>query len=236
LDICIKSLFAQSVKPDKILLYLGKECDDAVLPERLLALQQYGLEIKRGYADVRPHKKYLFAMQEYPEDIIITVDDDLMYDRNMIESLLESYKKNPKAVSARRVHRITSLRGDLEPYDKFDKCWTRLTEPSHILLSTNGAGTLFPPGSLPEEAFDIDAIKKLCLDADDIWIKFMLIKKGIPVVWVKSNHSMPDEIPGSQKVALYYANTNKEDSNNDRCIRNMEEHFGIHLADYSWRR
>ena len=220
----------------RIILYLGKECDDAVLPERLLALQRYGLEIKRGYADVRPHKKYLFAMQEYPEDIIITVDDDLMYDRNMIESLLDSYKKNPKAVSARRVHRITSSGGDLEPYDKFDKCWTRLTEPSHILLSTNGAGTLFPPGSLPEEAFDIDTIKKLCLDADDIWIKFMLIKKGIPVVWVKSSHSMPDEIPGSQKVALYYANTNKEDSNNDRCIRNMEEHFGIHLADYSWRR
>ena len=236
LDICIKSLFAQSVKPDKIVLYLGKECDDVPLPGRLTVLEKYGLEIKKGYADIRPHKKYLFAMQEYPEDIIITVDDDLMYDRNMIKSLLESYKRNPSAVSARRVHRITSSGGDLEPYDKFDKCWTKMTEPSHILLSTNGAGTLFPPGCLPEEAFDIDTIKKLCLDADDIWIKFMLIKKGVPVVWVKSHQSMPPEIPGTQKVALYYANTDRENSNNDRCIQAMEEHFNIHLADYSYRR
>ena len=236
LDICIKSIFAQSVRPDRIVLYLGKECDDAILPERLLDLERYGLEIKRGYADIRPHKKYFFAMQEYPEDIIITVDDDLMYDRNMIKSLLESYKKHPEMVSARRVHRITSSGGDLEPYDKFDKCWTKLTEPSHILLSTNGAGTLFPPGSLPQEAFDIDAIKELCLDADDIWIKFMLIKKGVPVVWVKSSHSMPPEIPGTQKVALYYSNTDRDNSNNDRCIRNMEEHYRIHLADYSYRR
>ena len=236
LDICIKSLFAQSVKPDKIVLYLGTECDDVPLPPRLTALEKYGLEIKKGYADIRPHKKYLFAIQEYPDDIIITVDDDLMYDRDMIRSLLESYKKNPKAVSARRVHRITSSGGDLEPYDKFDKCWTKTTEPSHILLSTNGAGSLFPPGSLPEEAFDIDAIKKLCLDADDIWIKFMLIKNGVPVVWVKSRKSMPDEIPGTQKIALYYSNTDKENSNNDRCIQNMEEAYNIHLADYSYRR
>ncbi|MBR5916416.1 MAG: oligosaccharide flippase family protein [Spirochaetia bacterium] len=236
LDICIKSLFAQSVKPDKIVLYLGTECDDVPLPGRLTELEKYGLEVKKGYADIRPHKKYLFAMQEYPGDFIITVDDDLMYDRNMIKSLLESYKRNPNAVSARRVHRITSLNGDLEPYDKFDKCWTRTTEPSHMLLSTNGAGTLFPPGCLPEEAFDIDTIKKLCLDADDIWIKFMLIKKGVPVVWVKSHQSMPPEIPGTQKIALYYANTDKENSNNDRCIQAMEEHFNIHLADYSYRR
>ncbi len=236
LDICIKSLFAQSVKPDKIVLYLGTECDDVPLPERLTELEKYGLEIKKGYADIRPHKKYLFAMQEYPEDIIITVDDDLMYDRNMIKSLLESYKRNPNAVSARRVHRITSSGGDLEPYDKFDKCWTSTTEPSHILLSTNGAGTLFPPHILPEEAFDIDTIKKLCLDADDIWIKFMLIKKGVPVVWVKSHQSMPPEIPGTQRIALYYANTDKENSNNDRCIQAMEDHFNIHLADYSYRR
>ena len=236
LDICIKSLFAQSVKPDKIVLYLGKECDDAVLPGRLTELEKYGLEIKRGYADIRPHKKYFFAMQEYPEDIIITVDDDLMYHRNMIKSLLESYRRNPNAVSARRVHRITSSGGDLEPYDSFDKCYTKMTEPSHMLLSTNGAGTLFPPGSLPDEALDIDAIKKLCLDADDIWIKFMLIKKGVPVVWVKSNQSMPPEIPGTQKIALYYSNTDKDNSNNDRCIQAMEEHFNIHLADYSYRR
>ena len=236
LDICIKSLFAQSVKPDKIVLYLGTECDDVPLPERLTELEKYGLEIKKGYADIRPHKKYLFAMQEYPEDIIITVDDDLMYDRNMINSLLESYKRNPNAVSARRVHRITSLNGDLEPYDKFDKCWTRTTEPSHMLLSTNGAGTLFPPHTLPDEAFDIDTIKKLCLDADDIWIKFMLIKKGVPVVWVKSRQSMPPEIPGTQKIALYYANTDRDNSNNDRCIQAMEDHFNIHLADYSYRR
>ena len=74
------------------------------------------------------------------------------------------------------------------------------------------------------------------LDADDIWIKFMLIKKGVPVVWVKSRHSMPSEIPGTQNGALYYSNTDKFNSKNDRYIQAMEEHFNIHMADYSYRR
>ncbi|MBR4436581.1 MAG: hypothetical protein IKS89_02535 [Spirochaetales bacterium] len=56
------------------------------------------------------------------------------------------------------------------------------------------------------------------------------------MVWVKSHQSMPPEIPGTQKIALYYSNTDKENSNNDRCIQAMEEHFNIHLADYSYRR
>ena len=235
LDICLKSLFAQSWLPDKIILYLGKDSDGIDLPERVRELLKFGLEVKRGYADVRPHKKYLYAMQEYPDDIIITADDDLMYDRNLIRDLLKSYKKHPESVSARRVHRMTSKGGVLQSYNDFEKSCKKVKEPSHSLLSTNGAGSLFPPHSLPPEAFDEKRIKELCLNADDIWIKFMLIKNKVPVVWTASRYIMPLEIPNTQKNALCKENNSRQDSNNDRSIRNMEEFYKVSLVEYSYK-
>lgn len=45
-------------------------------------------------------------MKMYPESIIITVDDDIYYPDNLLEKLVESYKKFPHAVSCLRGHTI----------------------------------------------------------------------------------------------------------------------------------
>lgn len=62
-------------------------------------LQKYGLEI-RFCDDLRSHKKYYFAMQEYPEDIVILFDDDMFYPKNTIKKLYELYKKFPSDICA----------------------------------------------------------------------------------------------------------------------------------------
>lgn len=230
LALSIKTLLLQSVKPDMIILYLGKDTSKAELPQNILEMQKYGLTIKDGYEDVRPHKKYLYAMQEYPEDIIITVDDDLMYSKNMVETLIKSYKKYPGSVSARRVHQMLSDKNGLLPYLKWNFTYTCEKKPSYAMLSTNGAGSLFPPHSLPKAAFSLDNIRNYCLNADDIWLKFMLLKNNIPVVWVPSSHSMPYIIPHTQEGALSRSNNGK--SQNDSYIEKLTDIYNVNLAEY----
>ena len=61
LDLCIKSIMTQTVKPDRIILYVTEEEKD-VVPDKLLDLEKYGLEIRYVYEDYKPHKKYMYAV------------------------------------------------------------------------------------------------------------------------------------------------------------------------------
>lgn len=109
----IRSIINQSVKPDRILLWLSRDqfpMEEADLPAELTTLKENGLEIM-WCDDIRPHKKYFYTMQKYPHDITITVDDDVVYKENVIETLLKSYERFPFAVSCLRAHQIT-LSGD----------------------------------------------------------------------------------------------------------------------------
>ena len=116
----IRSLLMQSVRPSKVLLYLDESIQRDTLSDDLLDLEQYGLEIRMGYEDLGPHKKYLFAFQEFPDSLIITADDDLIYPADMVESLLTAHEAVPYCVVARRCHLIGfDVAGDLLPYEKW---------------------------------------------------------------------------------------------------------------------
>ena len=106
LHLVIKSIFTQTVLPDQIILYLDEGVEDSQIPNSLKDLESYGLSIIVGGADIKPHKKYYYAMKDNPESIIITVDDDNMYRPDTIEKLMNSYRKYPEAVSCLRAHRI----------------------------------------------------------------------------------------------------------------------------------
>ena len=43
-------------------------------------------------------------MKEYSKDAIITIDDDILYDKNFVKDLYLCHKKFPKCVCSRRVH------------------------------------------------------------------------------------------------------------------------------------
>ena len=78
LHIVLRSLLKQKVAAEKVILYLGTDTKDTDIPEKLKKLTKYNFEIRTGYEDLKPHKKYFFAMQEFPNHTIITADDDLI--------------------------------------------------------------------------------------------------------------------------------------------------------------
>ena len=78
------------MKPDKILLWLAEEQfpgREADLPNNLVKDAVEDKFELRWCDDIGSHKKYFYAMQEFPDDIIVTVDDDMYYDTDMIRRL-----------------------------------------------------------------------------------------------------------------------------------------------------
>ena len=230
LHYCLNSLFSQSMPPDLVFLCLSKEevTDESVLPASVHEFRKYGLQIYITDQNLKPHNKYLSAMQLFPESLIITADDDCMYDINLISDLYNSYLNYPVAVSSRRVHKITAdSNGNVLPYSKWDYEYKKNTKPSNYLLATGVGGVLYPPGILPAETFKADRIRELCLNADDIWLKFMELKNNIPVVWVKSNRVHPYTIIKAQKFNLQ--KNNYHDNQNDKYITLMQNYYKIKL-------
>ena len=59
--LAIRSLLRQSVLPNRIQLYIGKESRDISLSKQLLELQKYGLEIYRDVDDLKGHRNISIA-------------------------------------------------------------------------------------------------------------------------------------------------------------------------------
>ena len=232
IHLVIRSLLHQKLMPEKIILYLGTDTKDSDIPKRLRKLEQYNFEIRMGVENLMPHKKYFFAMPEFPEKVIITVDDDAIYDQNLVADLMESYKKYPRCVSARRTNLMTkSADGTLNKYKNWKWEFTRQLEPSYSLLATGCGGILYPPHILPKETFDVEAIKKYSLNTDDIWLKFMELKNNVKVVFTNSDVVHPLPLRFTQESGLLQTNT-KGENRNDINIAAMEQYTGIKLAKY----
>lgn len=233
LHLVVRSLLHQTLPPREIVLYLGTDTKESDIPQSLRSLEQFNFTIRTGYEDLKPHKKYLFAMQEYPEDSIITVDDDVIYDKDFVRDLYNCHQKNPSCVCGRRVHRMTKDgAGRIRSYNDWQWECREILEPSFQLFATGCGGVLYPPNSLPPEAFDAVAIKSHCLNTDDVWLKFMELKAGVKVVFTNSKIMHPLTVRKTQASALMHTNTAAE-NRNDLNIKAMESFTGIKLGDYA---
>ena len=227
----IESLLAQSLKPDMIILWLAEEQfpeKENDLPNELLKLKEYGLTIN-WCSDLRSYKKLIPALETYPEDIIITVDDDLLYDEFMLEKLYLSYQKYPNAISCVRVHLMQyDEQGNLLPY----KEWVKensdyVAEPRMDLFCTTGAGTLFPPHILPDEVKNIDVFMNDCRNADDIWVNVMASMKKVPVVLVDKQKNLR-YAPETQGQCLWHDNV--DGGGNDKQLQTILQRYNLTLC------
>ncbi|MBQ6012154.1 MAG: hypothetical protein IJL23_03465, partial [Alphaproteobacteria bacterium] len=146
----IFSLLKQTVKPDKIILWLGKDKfpnKEQDLPETLLNLKKFGLTIK-WCKDIRSYTKLIPALKEYPDDIIITVDDDIYYPEYLVEKLYKAYLKNKNMVHCLRAHKIKFNQDEtILPYNDWEKCIQNV-KPSFNNFLTGVGGVLYPPKCL----------------------------------------------------------------------------------------
>lgn len=217
--LAIESIMEQTMKANRIILWLDYSLQEKPLPKALQLQQERGLEVK-FCEDLRSYKKLIPTLKICPNDAIITIDDDLIYEFDMLENLINPYLINPTHIYCHRYHRMKfDKEGNLLPYKEWE--WEQNETEPHILnFPTTGAGTLFPPNSLDKEVFNKDVFMTICKYADDVWFKAMAIKKGTLTQKVYSHNKYGNEfivLPNNQDMGLYNINVSG-DSLNDKQL------------------
>lgn len=92
LPVVLDSIYAQSVPPDKVVLNLAR---DESIPDEV---QQYidGKGIEIFYTkNTKVYKKLIPTLRRYPNDLVMSIDDDWIYPKEMIEEFLDVHKRYP---------------------------------------------------------------------------------------------------------------------------------------------
>ena len=229
--VALYGIFHQTVLPNRIVLNINKEkWNEDNLPEVIKKLQIAGLEVN-FCEDVGPHTKLLPALEKYPDDVIITVDDDIYYDEKLIADLISDYRqKNEKCVICKSALVVSYDNGKLKPYSQ----WPRATKrTSHdALLSPYGyCGVLYAPHVFSTEVFNKSVYQKYCKHADDIWFTVIEMLERIPV-YLSSipRHDVMDvdhynEFVAQESDALHFSND--EGGRNDVQLRALVEYYKL---------
>jgi hypothetical protein len=182
LHLCLYSLLTQNLKPDKIILWLGKEqfprgVED--VPKKVRDLEQWGLEIK-WFTDLKSYKKLIPSLVEYPDAYIVTADDDIYYPSNWLQELWNSFKNTGAPIVAHRCHKVEYEKGAFRNYSSWKKSITN-AEPSFLNFLTGVGGVLYSPNSLYKDILNIEKFQELCPNADDVWFWAMAVLKGTKI-------------------------------------------------------
>ena len=219
----ISSLLNQTLKPKRVILWLAKEqFPDGQLPESVQRLTGRGLEI-RYCEDLKSHKKYFEAMKQFPEEIIVTADDDILYPENHLEKLWKTHLKFPQDVICQWSHRIAlDEQGEFLPYNDWPD--NGREAPSLATLAVGCSGILYPPGAVVKEAFDQEKLKKYALAADDLWLKCMELLAGIKTVNCNQTILVYYNVFSTRKSGLWVSNTGQQ-KNNDKVWKLLMEQY-----------
>lgn len=226
----IESIMQGSIKPNKIILNIDESFKGKRLPRTLLNQQNRGLEI--NYCkDIRSYTKLIPTLREYPDAVIITIDDDLIYYYDVVEKLVNAYINEPDIIHANRIHRIV-LDETSKPvsYMKWNLCDSP-SDISHLNFLTGVGGVLYPPHCFDDEVFNESVFLDICKYADDIWFWAMALKNevGIKKTYTHTisgeDYWLNEEL---QSDGLLVKNFNENDCRNDTQIKAVMDKYKLY--------
>jgi hypothetical protein len=218
LDLTLRCLLTQTVRPDRVILWIA-QADMAKLPPAVVALAEYGLDI-RACKDIRSYKKIIPVLAAFPSAYIATADDDVYYAARWLRQLVDL--AGERIVVCHRAHAVRiDDAGRIRPY----MAWGSVAgAAAGALFPTGVGGILYGPSSLSPEVLDEELFTRLCPNGDDIWLWWMGRRAGSEY---RKTRSKWKELwwAGTKKQGLFQ--TNVFGPGNDEQIRNMVAHFGI---------
>lgn len=232
IHLCLESLLRQSIKPDRIILWLSESNEPSrpkisagELPPALTKLVQRGLEI-RWCEDIRSFRKIMPALRAFPDALIVTADDDIFYPRNWLRKLYAAYQREPQYIHCHRAHLIKyNPSGVPLPYRQWNFLAPGHQGPSLDLFPTTGGGVLYAPGHLHREVLNEQAFLELCPKADDVWLKVMSIMNDVKCKKTSADSLQIMEIciPNNRTLS----SENVEQNRNDFQIQAIRRMYNI---------
>ncbi|MDL2241485.1 glycosyltransferase [Bacteroidales bacterium OttesenSCG-928-L03] len=206
----IRSVLDGSVRPDKLVLYLTySQFPEGKIPDEILELAQQDpiFEVRNYDDDIRSYRKLIPALLDFPESIIVTVDDDVRYHRHMLRDLLRLHREIPQAVLAHRAKRI-KMNAPYKAWKKY-RWYSFLTKRLYLdygNIQTGVGGVLYPPHALNPEMLDPKLFKEIAPTTDDIWFWAAATAQGTLVVPVPFGHNKPKGLKKPKELSLKTTN------------------------------
>ena len=200
-------------------------------PAEVQAMQDNGFINIHFTANIGPYRKLLPILQErWSEDcLIITADDDTIYPSDFVANLVNKHRAFPDSIITNRARYMTCRREGLSPYRSWPVC------PAEIKLCTLGHsdkkchwfptgkdGVLYRPHFFTDRIFD-RAFLSLAPYNDDVWFKFMSLRKSVYVVLADQYDDQKFiEMPKNGRARLWDTNSDSTfHLNNDKQIENV---------------
>jgi hypothetical protein len=207
---------------------------------------KYSIEIN-WVKNTGSYRKLLPTLQtywNYPNQIIITIDDDIILSKFFVYDLVKKYEENNNKY-------CVSYRGYTMDWDNYNninniKYYLIYNNPIPLTalhldnFSTNGAGTIWTPSMFQhhknskELLFNYDIIFKICPTGDDIWYNFIRILNNVELYIYKHNKKIYKLM--TNRDSLYYkinsiSNNTKSTSDNTNLTNNNLNNNDIQLIN-----
>ncbi len=227
----VLSILHQSVLPNRIVLNLDEtKWNGDNLPIEIKRLMVAGLEVN-FCEDTGPHTKLLPTLQKYPDDIVVTIDDDILYEKTMLEDLLRGYKETEGNCIVCREARIIEkdANGDYVRYTQGHNAEYGTTRVGYMPYGYKGV--LYPPHIFSEVIYNKKIYREICRHADDIWFGVVEYIEKIPVYCIKSTEmslnfvNTIEQWEPTADTCLYYENTIQ--GKNDIQYQAVLKYFGL---------
>lgn len=176
----------QNVKPDKIILNLYLHENSEQDKQRINdILEEDNLKdvITVNWIEerIKSYAKLIPTLKDYPNDIIITADDDWEYYPDFVGDLLKKHEQFPNCIISNVASpliddysRNTNFKGKEFPKNK----------PVRSGLIYGCFGILYPPHCFNDKIFDQDLFMKEFPTTDDIWFSFCAVINNTKIVRV----------------------------------------------------
>lgn len=107
LPLVLDSILRQTLQPYKIVVNLSKDefPSPKLIPDNIRSyIKRNGIEINWVKEDTKVYKKIIPTLLKYRDDLVLSIDDDFIYPRNMIMDFYRKYMEYPdNPISGNRI-------------------------------------------------------------------------------------------------------------------------------------
>ena len=165
-----EALNQQTQLPQKWIVVLSEEeWPELKLPEYFNKLIKRGLEILWVQNNTYAVKKLVPVVGKYPNMGVITLDDDKIYHKSLIEGLINFTIENPNTIVGYMGRSMVRKNNQLKMLYR-EKGAANISTPSAQVYLIGWGGIYYPAGSLHENVFSEEGIHRIVPGrGSDIW-------------------------------------------------------------------
>lgn len=220
----------QTYKVEKLRINLD-DClsEEQLKPYKELQEKYHQIELGTGEKRWRSCNKLLPTLKDYPDAVIITVDDDLYYAKDSIKTLVDKHNEFPNHIIAQESNPCVVVNGKFKFLMSYDIMADGFDSHSKILSNC----CLWPPHIFEgSDVFNWDIMKSYTDGLDDelhLWLQATL--NGVRCISLNYYHSLAPEVKTPVKEDEYSLteSNKKQEFINWKCDK-INEYCGDKLV------